>query len=120
MTSFEKFFTELKETLENRDLYDIWPSFSPKYDENEYLWSKLGNLGEVLILHCGSCDGPMDPRHSICSNCIEKREYIANRDYRNSKKPTKEWNTVLLCRVYSEEAKRGKRVLGASYVAKRK
>jgi len=57
MTSFEKIFVRLKEVLEERNLYDIWPDFESEFDENEYFRIEIGGL-PVLMLHCASCEGP--------------------------------------------------------------
>ena len=59
-------------------LYDIWPDFEPVYDENEYSWTTLRELGETLLLNCGECDGPSDMRHPRCDTCVKKRSGIAN------------------------------------------
>lgn len=101
MTAFEKFFSEIKYALENDELFEIWPSFSPQFNKEEYFWSKIGNLGEVLILNCCSCDGPSDPRHKLCEKCIEERKKLAEEEYRKSTSSDKpSWNIVMLCRVY--------------------
>ncbi|MHA1333000.1 MAG: hypothetical protein ACTSPL_02860 [Candidatus Odinarchaeia archaeon] len=99
-TAFEKFFSELKQSLNNSNLYDVWPDFTPNYNPEEYFWSEIGNLGEVLILHCCNCDGPSDPRHPICEKCVEERKKIAEKDYVNTVGVDPPWKIVMLCRVY--------------------
>ena len=69
MTSFEHYFTALKKAIGKNDLYEIWPDFSPQYDEYEYAWTTIRGLGEALLLNCGQCDGPSDLRHVQCKNC---------------------------------------------------
>ncbi|MHA1410362.1 MAG: hypothetical protein ACTSQY_08685 [Candidatus Odinarchaeia archaeon] len=104
MTGFEKFFNKLKESLDNKESFDTWPSFTPDYNEDEYFWSTIGNLGEVLILHCCNCDGPSDPRHPICDKCVEKRKAIAFEDYsKRYHTNTVPWKTFILCRIYADE-----------------
>ena len=66
MTAFENYFNALKKILEDENIYDAWPDFEPQYDEQEYAWSTLRSLGEVLILNCGVCDGPSNLRHMRC------------------------------------------------------
>ncbi len=102
MTAFESFFEALKRVLGNPDLYDIWPDFEPVYDESEYAWTTLRGLGEVLLLNCGPCDGPSDPRHPRCEECIERRGRIAAEAYREATGKVKEkWETVMLCRIHT-------------------
>ncbi|WEU39778.1 MAG: hypothetical protein OdinLCB4_004685 [Candidatus Odinarchaeum yellowstonii] len=102
-TGFEKFFAKLRESFDKQVDFEKWPSFTPEYNEDEYFWSTIGSLGEVLIIHCCNCDGPSDPRHKICDECIEKRKLVAAEDYkkRTGKKPP--WKTIILCRIYAED-----------------
>jgi hypothetical protein len=58
LTSFEKLFTRLKEVLEDQNLYEIWPDFESKFDENEYFRIEIGENLPVLMIHCASCEGP--------------------------------------------------------------
>lgn len=101
MTSFEYFFNALKESLGRTDAYENWPDFEPNYKKEEYVWTVLSKLGEVLLLNCGKCDGPSDIRHSECKKCIEKRTKIAAKDYHDTTGKLKDkWPVVILCRVY--------------------
>ncbi|MEM0049119.1 MAG: hypothetical protein QXW39_01095 [Candidatus Bathyarchaeia archaeon] len=103
MTSFEKYFEALKKALGKEDIYDIWPDFEPEYDEREYAWATLRGLGESLLLNCGRCDGPSDMRHKKCRACVEKRKETAKKTYeRIMSRPIEKWNTIILCRVYTE------------------
>ena len=94
----------MKDSLDKQEMFDKWPSFNPEYNDDEYFWSPIGNLGEVLILHCCNCDGPSDPRHKICDSCVEKRKKNALEDYKKKYQTEKSpWGTVVLCRIYSED-----------------
>jgi hypothetical protein len=104
MTGFEKFFNKLKDSLDKKAIFDKWPLFTPDYNKDEFFWSTIGNLGEVLILHCCNCDGPSDPRHQICDECVGQRKEIAIKDYMKkfqNEKPL--WKTVILCRIYADD-----------------
>jgi len=102
MTAFERYFEALKRSLARADLYDVWPDFEPQYDEQEYAWTTLRGLGEVLMLNCGQCDGPSDLRHVRCQYCSEKREQIAGEAYQKTTgRPKQEWNTIVLCRFHA-------------------
>lgn len=103
MTSFESHFDSLKRVLGDEALFDIWPDFEPQYDEHEYAWTTLRGLNEVLILNCGTCDGPSDLRHVHCRNCMEKRGETAKKAYEKATGRLKErWTTVFLCRIHKE------------------
>lgn len=103
MTAFENYFKALKKALGNEKAYDIWPDFEPQYDENEYVWTTMRGLGDVLILNCGVCDGPSDLRNARCKECVEKRSKIASEAYQRSTGSSKEkWDAVFLCRIYKE------------------
>lgn len=103
MTAFEKYFLAIKKTLGKDDLYDIWPDFEPRFDEKEYAWTTLRSLGEILLLNCGSCDGPSDTRHTRCKNCVEMRGQVASEAYHKATgRPKQKWPTIILCRVYTE------------------
>ncbi|HDN05867.1 MAG TPA: hypothetical protein ENF90_02585 [Candidatus Bathyarchaeota archaeon] len=103
MTAFENYFKALKKALENEKAYDIWPDFEPKYDENEYAWTTMRGLGEVLILNCGVCDGPSDLRHARCRGCVKKRSKIASEAYQRATGSSKEkWDVIFLCRIHKE------------------
>ena len=104
MTAFENYFGALKKALGNPELYDIWPDFEPVYDENEYSWTRLRGLGDVLLLNCGECEGPSDLRHSQCDLCTKKRVNISLDAYiRATGKERKNWTTIMLCRIHSPE-----------------
>ncbi|MFQ6085865.1 MAG: hypothetical protein ACE5OY_06360 [Candidatus Bathyarchaeia archaeon] len=101
MTSFEHFFKAIKKSLGRDDVYDIWPSFEPNYKREEYVWTHLPKLGEVLMLNCGVCEGPSDIRHRICKKCTETRSKVASSGYYETTGKLKEkWPTIILCRVY--------------------
>lgn len=103
MTSFEKFFDSLKKALGKENLYDIWPDFTPEYDEKEFAWTTLRGLGEVLLLNCGVCDGPSDLRHIKCKECSEKRSQMAKEAYQKATgRPKENWHAIILCRIYTE------------------
>ena len=103
MTSFEHFFYAIKKALGRDDLFDLWPDFEPVYFDNEYTWTTLYGLGEVLILNCGKCEGPSDLRHKQCKICTEKRSQFAKEDFLRSTGHRKtEWKTILLCRIHKE------------------
>lgn len=104
MTSFENFFNALKKALMKPRLYEIWPDFEPVYDENEFSWTNLRNLGETLLLNCGECDGPSDMRHARCKECVGTRSQTATQAYNAATGRGKErWSTVMLCRIHSPE-----------------
>ena len=42
MTCFEKFFDSLKKALGKEDLFDVWPDFTPEYDEKNLLGQRCG------------------------------------------------------------------------------
>ena len=67
----------MKKALGKEDLFDVWPDFTPEYDEKEFAWTTLRGLGEVLLLNCGVCDGPSDLRHIKCKECADKRSQMA-------------------------------------------
>jgi len=103
LTSFEHYFGALKRALGRDDLYDVWPDFESQYDEKEYAWTILRGLGEVLLLNCGSCDGPSDLRHSHCKSCVEKRGEIAKEAFQKATGRAKDkWPTLVLCRIHTE------------------
>jgi len=103
MTCFERFFGSLKKALDRADLFDIWPDFTPEYDEKEFAWTTLRGLGEVLLLNCGVCDGPSDLRHIKCKECVEKRSQIAKEAYQKATgRPKENWHAIILCRIYTE------------------
>jgi len=103
MTCFERFFNSLKKALAREDLYEIWPDFTPEYDEKEFAWATLRGLGEVLILNCGACDGPSDLRHGRCKECADKRSQIAKEAYQKATgRPKEKWPIVILGRIYTE------------------
>ncbi len=101
MTSFECIFKKLKDVLNDPYLYDIWPDFSPEYDEEEFLQAKIGDL-PVIMLHCASCEGPSDPRHPTCKKCVNSRVKKAE----ESLYPEKRWVAVALFRMYPLETLR--------------
>ena len=103
MTAFENYFNALKKILGDENIYDVWPDFEPQYDEQEYAWSTLRSLGEVLILNCGVCDGPSNLRHMCCKECVDKRSKTAIEAYQKSTGHSKEkWDTLFLCRIHTE------------------
>ncbi|RJS77991.1 hypothetical protein CW707_03110 [Candidatus Bathyarchaeota archaeon] len=103
VTCFENYFYALKKALGNETVYDVWPDFEPQYDEQEYAWTTLRGLGEVLLLNCGVCDGPSDLRHARCKECVNKRTKIANEAYQKAVGRSKEkWSTIFLCRIHTE------------------
>ena len=103
MTCFERFFNSLKKALGKEDLFDVWPDFTPEYDEKEFAWTTLRGLGEVLLLNCGVCDGPSDLRHIKCKECVEKRSQIAKEAYQKATgRPKENWHAIILCRIYTE------------------
>jgi len=99
MTSFEKWFAEFKSALETDDVYHIWPKFNPEYDREEYSYIEdMGKLRSVLIFNCGSCDGPSDPRHNTCRECINSRaQYVKSKEQKN-------FDTIMLSRIYTGKA----------------
>jgi len=101
MTSFEHHFSALKRALGENDLYDVWPDFTPQYDEYEYAWTTIRGLGEALLLNCGQCDGPSDLRHAQCKNCAEKRSLIAKDAFQKATSRLKDTSSaIILCRIY--------------------
>ncbi len=98
MTSFEYMFRKLKDVLGDPHLYEIWPDFSPEYDEEEFLQAKIGEH-PVIMFHCASCEGPLDPRHSTCRQCIQFRLKKAE----ESLYPEKKWVAVVLFRMHPLE-----------------
>jgi len=103
LTAFENYFSALKKILNDEEIYEVWPDFEPYYDEKEFSWATLRNLGEVLILNCGICDGPSDLRHRQCKRCADDRSKIAREAYQNVTGRTKEkWAALFLCRIYTE------------------
>ena len=103
MTCFEKFFNSLKKALGKEDLFDVWPDFTPEYDEKEFAWTTLRGLGEVLLLNCGVCDGPSDLRHIKCKECADKRSKMAKEAYQKATgRPKENWHAIILCRIYTE------------------
>lgn len=103
LTAFENYFNVLKKILGDERIYDIWPDFEPKYDAQEYAWTTLKNLGEVLILNCGVCDGPSDLRHTRCNECSDKRSKIAIEAYQKATDVSKEKRpSLFLCRIHTE------------------
>ena len=102
MTSFERFFFALKKVLNKSDVFEIWPDFEPQFEEQEYAWTTLRSLGEILLLNCGSCDGPSDTRHIKCKECADHRSQIALQAYQKAtSRPKQKWNIIILCRIYS-------------------
>jgi hypothetical protein len=103
LTAFENYFSALKKVSGNEAVFDVWPDFEPQYDENEYAWTMLRGLGEVLILNCGVCDGPSDLRHLRCKECVDKRNKIAIEGYQKATGRLKEkWSKLFLCRIHTE------------------
>jgi len=103
LTCFERFFEALKKALAREDLYEIWPDFTPEYDEKEFAWTTLRGLGEVLILNCGTCDGPSDLRHPRCKECADKRSQTAKEAYQKATgRPKEKWPVIILGRIYTE------------------
>ena len=103
MTCFERFFEALKKALAREDLYEVWPDFTPEYDEKEFAWTTLRGLGEVLILNCGTCDGPSDLRHPRCKECADKRSQIVKEAYQKATgRPKEKWPVIILGRIYTE------------------
>jgi len=103
MTSFEHYFKSLKKALGQDDAYDIWPDFESHYEVQEFSWTTLGDLGEVLLLNCGRCDGPSDLRHEICKSCSNEREKIASDAYKTATGQSKEkLKTLILCRIHTD------------------
>ncbi len=103
MTSFEHYFSSLKEALKQNNVYDMWPDFEPEFDEREYAWTDLKGLGETLLLNCGKCDGPSDMRHEHCRTCVDKRKEIAKNTYKRTMgRPMEKWQTTILCRIHTE------------------
>lgn len=103
MTAFERYFKALKEALGLEKIYEVWPDFEPECDEREFAWATLRGLGEVLLLNCGTCEGPSDMRHSRCESCVEKRSQIAKDAYQKATgRPKDKWLTLILCRIYTE------------------
>jgi len=103
VTCFENYFNALKKALGNEMIYDVWPDFTPQYDEHEYAWTTLKGLGEVLLLNCGMCDGPSDLRHVLCKECVDKRSSIVNKAYQKAMGRSKEkWSAIFLCRIHKE------------------
>jgi len=101
MTSFEHHFSALRKVLGENDLYDIWPDFSPQYDEYEYTWTTIRGLAEALLLNCGQCDGPSDMRHIECKNCVDKRCCIAKDAFQKATGQQKDnWSKIILCRIH--------------------
>ena len=101
MTSFENYFAALKKALGKDDLFEVWPDFSPQYDEYEYAWTTIRGIGEALLLNCGQCDGPTDRRHVKCKNCAEKRGRIAKDAFQKATGQLKSsWSTIILCRIH--------------------
>lgn len=99
MVSFERFFRRLKEVLGDPQMYDVWPEFSPECDEDEFLQAKIGEHN-VLMLHCASCDGPLDPRHPTCKQCMIFRIRKAKERLYSNKK----WVAVALFRLHPIES----------------
>jgi len=103
LTSFEKYFSALKKALGKTDVYEIWPDFEPHFDVQEYAWTTLPRLGEVLLLNCGTCEGPSDTRHARCKSCVEKRSQGASEAYQKATgRPKQKWPVIILCRIYAE------------------
>jgi len=103
VTAFEHYFEAMKKALGRADIYDVWPDFELQYDEQEYAWTTLRGLGEVLLFNCGQCDGPSDLRHVRCQQCSEKREHIAREAYQKATgRPKQQWKTIVLCRFHAK------------------
>lgn len=103
LTAFENYLNALRKVLGDDAGYDVWPDFEPQYDEHEYTWTRLKGLDEVLILNCGTCDGPSDLRHERCKDCVEKRDMTAKEAYERATGGLKEkWSTLFLCRIQTE------------------
>ncbi len=101
MTCFEHYFAAIKKALGKNDLYEIWPDFSPQFDEYEYSWTNIRGLGDALLLNCGQCEGPSDLRHTQCSGCVEKRENVAKDAFQKATGQHKDkWSTIILCRIH--------------------
>ncbi|MGQ4914638.1 MAG: hypothetical protein ACP6IU_07795 [Candidatus Asgardarchaeia archaeon] len=95
MTAFESFFNSLKKLLGISNDDKIWPTFKP-IENNDYTVVNMPNLGRVLVLNCQDCDGPSDPRHSLCQACISKRlTEISNQELWDIPKH------ILLSRIYA-------------------
>lgn len=102
LTAFENYFNALKKICGD-SVYEVWPDFEPQFDEREYAWTTLRSLGEVLMLNCGVCDGPSDPRHALCKECAEKRGKLAKEAYQEATgHPKDKWSTLFLCRIHTE------------------
>ena len=102
LTAFENYFNALKKICGD-SVYEVWPDFEPQFDEREYAWTTLQGLGEVLVLNCGVCDGPSDPRHALCKECAEKRGKLAKEAYQEATgHPKDKWSTLFLCRIHTE------------------
>jgi hypothetical protein len=102
LTAFENYFNALKKICGD-SVYEVWPDFEPQFDEREYAWTTLQGLGEVLVLNCGVCDGPSDPRHALCKECAEKRGKLAKMAYQEATgHPKDKWSTLFLCRIHTE------------------
>jgi len=100
LTCFENFFASLKKALGRSDLYGIWPEFEPIYDETEFTITTIHRLGEILLLNCGSCDGPSDTRHPKCELCVNRRvDYGINAYRKSTGKDKSAWKTIFLTRV---------------------
>ena len=103
MVSFETFFEALKKALGRPDLFEVWPDFEPVYDGEEYSWADLRGLGTTLILNCGSCDGPCEPRHPRCDACMIERSRKAAEAYIAYTGKERGWDTKILCRIHRTE-----------------
>ncbi|MHA1596262.1 MAG: hypothetical protein ACTSVF_03910 [Candidatus Asgardarchaeia archaeon] len=90
MTAFEKFFKAIREIIGlNSD--KIWPDFEPSY-QDDYIVMDVRGIN-TLIINCGKCDGPSDPRSDECKKCISK--YARNLDLKNNMV-----DAVMLTRIY--------------------
>ena len=103
MVSYEAFFKALKWALGRPDLYEAWPDFEPVYDEEEYSWADLDGIGFALVLNCGPCDGPCDPRHPRCRECVARRSGRAAEAHTAYTGEERGWEARILCRIYGNE-----------------
>jgi len=95
---------ELMLAKNKNEIVDLWPSFEPDYDANEFSWTKLrGGLGQVLLLSCGTedggCNGPMDFNHRTCENCVKKRVNLAKEYCLRKMGENLSWDSIFLCRI---------------------
>jgi len=102
LVCFEAYFKALKGALERPKLFETWPDFEPVHDDDEYSWKNVNGVGLALILNCGSCDGPCDPRHPRCKTCFKIRHENASEKYREYMGRERGWDIVILFRIYGD------------------